>query len=688
MSIKARARRHSQTGPNPRGSESNVNHLSRKRSQSMEQLTRNPRVVKLARGEQAVESDSDSDSQDAPSGEEQRKEEAEDNAMDTSPDRQTRPLPNSKRRVIPTNPTMVPVQATVPRTPAQRSNSRRLIVVLEQACLEAYKVSSNSGTGRDAKYALLNCDDHQGILAKTGRDIADARPDITHQCLLTLLDSPLNKAGRLQVYVHTAKGVLIEINPHVRIPRTFKRFSGLMVQLLHRLSIRGVNGSEKLLKVIKNPVTDHFPINTHKITLSGDAQTVKLSKYLPTLPETHSIAVFVGAMARGKDDFADGVVDEKISISDYALSASVACGKFCCALEDLWDILQLRARFCTKIVGFNGAGLATYSELPSCDRIGLFHDPTTSLIEPLRTMPPAAAAPKDPLAGRVGHLTPEQEQTLSQFKKEIQDEGYFVPERHDDPTLLRFLRARKFDLVKSKEMFVACEKWRKDFGVADIVHNFDFPEKAKVDEYYPQFYHKTDKDGRPVYVERLGKVDLKALGAITTQDRQLKNLVLEYERFLHERLPACSDAAGKPVETSCTILDLKGVGIGSFYQVKDYVMKASAIGQNYYPETMGKFYIVNSPYLFSTVWTLVKPWLDEVTVSKISIPGSDYKAKLLEQIPAENLPEDLGGKCNCPGGCSLADQGPWNDSKYKDLAKSKVPLPTATTSAPEATPAA
>lgn len=32
-------------------------------------------------------------------------------------------------------------------------------------------------------------------------------------------------------------------------------------------------------------------------------------------------------MARGKDDFADGYVDEKISISDYPLSASVACGK-------------------------------------------------------------------------------------------------------------------------------------------------------------------------------------------------------------------------------------------------------------------------------------------------------------------------------------------------------------------------
>jgi len=265
-------------------------------------------------------------------------------------ERPTRPLPKKALSASgfpnprPANPAMLPVQASIPRTPVQRANTRRLIVVLENACLEAYRVGnsgsrSGSKSSGEAKYALLNCDDHQDILAKTGRDIADARPDITHQCLLTLLDSPLNKAGLLQVYIHTARGVLIEVNPHVRIPRTFKRFGGLMVQLLHKLSIRGVNGSEKLLKVIKNPVTDHFPPNTYKLTLSGDAQTVRLSQYLTTLPQTHSVAVFVGAMARGRDDFADGIVDEKISISNYSLSASVACGKFCCALEDLWDVI-------------------------------------------------------------------------------------------------------------------------------------------------------------------------------------------------------------------------------------------------------------------------------------------------------------------------------------------------------------
>ena len=71
------------------------------------------------------------------------------------------------------------------------------------------------------------------------------------------------------------------------------------VQLLHKLSIRSLNGSEKLLKVIKNPITDHLPTNCHKITLSFDATPVKLTKYLPTIPDTHSICVFVGAMAHG-----------------------------------------------------------------------------------------------------------------------------------------------------------------------------------------------------------------------------------------------------------------------------------------------------------------------------------------------------------------------------------------------------
>lgn len=64
------------------------------------------------------------------------------------------------------------------------------------------------------------------------------------RCMISPVDVSLQA-----VYVHTARNVLIEVNPQVRLPRTFKRFCGLMVQLLQKLSIRASNGSSKLLKV-------------------------------------------------------------------------------------------------------------------------------------------------------------------------------------------------------------------------------------------------------------------------------------------------------------------------------------------------------------------------------------------------------------------------------------------------------
>jgi rRNA small subunit pseudouridine methyltransferase Nep1 len=108
----------------------------------------------------------------------------------------------------------------VPRTAAEKESHRRVIFVLWNAPLETIKV----GEGHE----LLNCDDHARQLRKRRRDIQDARPDICHQMLLTLMDSPLNKSGNMQIYIHTTQNVLIEVHPQCRIPRTFPRFAGLM----------------------------------------------------------------------------------------------------------------------------------------------------------------------------------------------------------------------------------------------------------------------------------------------------------------------------------------------------------------------------------------------------------------------------------------------------------------------------
>ena len=269
------------------------------------------------------------------------------------------------------------------------------------------------------------------------------------------------------------------------------------------------------------------------------------------------------------------------------------------------------------------------------------------------------------LPGTPGNLDEEQQSALEQLRDILTAKLYVL--RLDDSTLLRFLRARKFDVNLACEMYENCEMWRKEFGADSILEDFHYEEKPLVAQYYPQYYHKTDKDGRPVYVEELGAVNLPELLKITTQERMLKNLVWEYESFVKYRLPASSRCAGHLVETSCTIMDLKGISISSAYNVISYVREASFIGQNYYPERMGKFYLINAPFGFSAAFKLFKPFLDPVTVSKIFILGSSYKKELLKQIPEENLAVKFGGSSEVDekeGGLYLSDVGPWRDPQF------------------------
>ena len=130
---------------------------------------------------------------------------------------------------------------------------KQLIFLLDLANLETVKT-------KKGEFQLLNCDDHIALMKKHNKDPMNYRPDILHQQLMAVLDSPLNKAGKVdKIYIHTQKNVLIEVNTKCRIPRTFKRFSGLMVQLLHKLKIRSADGGDLLLKVIKNPISRHLP---------------------------------------------------------------------------------------------------------------------------------------------------------------------------------------------------------------------------------------------------------------------------------------------------------------------------------------------------------------------------------------------------------------------------------------------
>lgn len=73
--------------------------------------------------------------------------------------------------------------------------------------------------------------------------------------------------------------------------------------------------------------------------MSSDVPSVRLGSYVTTLPKDEPVVFFIGAMAHGADNWVDDIVDDKIAVSEYPLSASVTCGKLTCAFEELWNIL-------------------------------------------------------------------------------------------------------------------------------------------------------------------------------------------------------------------------------------------------------------------------------------------------------------------------------------------------------------
>lgn len=116
---------------------------------------------------------------------------------------------------------------------------------------------------RKGTEVLLDQNVHGAAIRQLPDGERRGRPDILHYCLLVLLESPLNKQGRLKVLVHTRDGELVNIRADTRLPRGEARFQGLLAKVLRDgasqdkaplLWSDGVRTPQQVLAECKGPV--------------------------------------------------------------------------------------------------------------------------------------------------------------------------------------------------------------------------------------------------------------------------------------------------------------------------------------------------------------------------------------------------------------------------------------------------
>lgn len=227
----------------------------------------------------------------------------------------------------------------------------------------------------------------------------------------------------------------------------------------------------------------------------------------------------------------------------------------------------------------------------------------------------------------------EEDESLVKLKdKIISEKIQYNSKVFDDNYLLRFIRARNCDVNLALEMLKKCIEWRKEEKI-DEIHLFDYKEEMEVLSLHPRGYHKTDKLGRPIHYELLANLNMGDVLNLTSFDRMIRYNIKKIDYCLKTFFPICSKKANRNVYQVTNITDLKDFSLFQIGRnIYDYIQADSVIMQEYYPETLGKIYILNTGYIFMGIWAIVKTFLNEATTNRVSFPSSDYLSDLQETV--------------------------------------------------------
>lgn len=228
--------------------------------------------------------------------------------------------------------------------------------------------------------------------------------------------------------------------------------------------------------------------------------------------------------------------------------------------------------------------------------------------------------------------------------KDIWQDGF------TDAYLLRWLRARDFDVAKAEDLLRKNLRWREENQVDTLVERYECHPVLK--KYFPGGIFNHDREGSPVYIVPIGNGDFKGMLQCLPKEQLVRHVVCIMEQLQRER-DRQSRKLGKVLDSSIFLVDYENFSLKQVYslQVFDYIRAMLALYENNYPETLKLGILINTPSFFPLFWRIIRPFITERTASKLHIFTHDgWKKMLFEHVDPSQLPAHWGGTIVDPQG--------------------------------------
>lgn len=261
---------------------------------------------------------------------------------------------------------------------------------------------------------------------------------------------------------------------------------------------------------------------------------------------------------------------------------------------------------------------------------------------------PLPSAPEDDKYGQTKHFL----ETLETQSPESIRETLWAMVKHDHPDalVLRFLRARKWDVEKALVMLISTMNWRHtEMHVDDVIMKegeLTCAEREKADsgvdeagkrlarDFLAQtrmgksFIHGIDKHGRPICVVRV---------RLHRQGEQCEESLERYTVYLIE---TARMLLSPPVDTATILFDMTGFSMANMdYAPVKFMIKCFEAN---YPESLGAVLVHKAPWVFQGIWKIIRSWLDPVVASKVHFTNNMKDVE--EFIPQNHILKELDGK--------------------------------------------